>query len=154
MKTIKSILTSFIVIAVTSISLSAQSGPKVLAVINEAKWCPTCQHNGERAMSVFKANNKDGKFRFVVNNLTNDETKKASSEKLRELGLSDAMSEFKGTGMVCFFNAKTKTLIGKISIAKSDEKLAKAMKSAIEETCCSKTSGKAKNCTAKEHSCG
>ena len=154
MKTIKSILTSFILIAVTSISLSAQSGPKVLAVVNEADWCPACQHNGERAMNAFKANNKDGKFRFTVNNLTNDETKKASSEKLKELGLTDAMSEFKGTGMVYFFNAKTKALISKISIVKSDEELANAMKSANEGACCSKSSGEAKNCTTKEHSCG
>ncbi len=154
MKTLKLIITSFILTVLATTSISAQSNTKILAVINEADWCPTCQHNGERAMKAFKANNKDGNFQFVVNNLTNDKTKKVSSGKLKELGLENAMSEFKGTGMVYFFNAKTKALISKISIVKSDDELAKAMKSVNEGACCSKSTGEAENCASKEHSCG
>ncbi|NOZ35206.1 MAG: hypothetical protein GXO80_07905 [Chlorobi bacterium] len=154
MKTIQSIFMSVMLIVLATLSTSAQSKTKVIAVINEADWCPTCQHNGERAIKAFKANNKDGAFQFVINNLTNDDTKLKSSAKLKELGLSDEMSEFKGTGMVYFFNAKTKVLISKISIAKSDEELAKAMESANEGVCCSKSTGEAKNCASKEHSCG
>ncbi len=154
MKTLKTISASLILIIALSTSISAQSNAKVLAVINEADRCQTCQHNGERAIKTFKANNKDGKFQFVMNNLTDEKTKKASSEKLKQLGLTDAIAPYKGTGMVYFFNADTKKLTGKISIAKSDEELAEAMKSANKGACCSKSPGDAKNCAAKEHSCG
>lgn len=154
MKTLKFIYTSLILVLVSTISLTAQSNAKVFGVINEAKWCPTCQHNGERAMKAFNTNNKDGKFQFVMNNLTNDKTKKVSAEELKKLGLADAVAPYKGTGMVYFFNADTKKLISKISIAKSDEELAKAMKSAKEGTCRSKSTGETKNCASKEHSCG
>ncbi len=130
MKTLKSILTSFMLIILVGLSASAQSNTKVIAVVNEAEWCPACKSNGERAMNAFKENNKDAVFQFVKNNLTNDETKLKSNNKLKELGLFDAMAEFKGTGVVYFFNAETKALISKIGISKSNEELATAMVSA------------------------
>ena len=130
MKTLKSILTSFILIALVGLSASAQSNTKIIAVVNEAEWCPACKSNGERAMNAFKANNKDAVFQFVQNNLTNDETKLKSSAELKKHGLLNAMSEFKGTGVVYFFDAQTKALISKIGISKTDEELATAMLSA------------------------
>jgi len=130
MKTLKTISTSLILIIAFSSSIFAQSNAKVLAVINEAEWCPVCQHNGDRAMKAFKANNKDAKFQFVMNNLTNDETKMKSAEDLKNLGLTDVIAPYKGTGTVYFFNADTKALISNISIAKTDEELAAAMLSA------------------------
>ena len=143
MKTLKTISASLILIIAFSSSIFAQSNAKVLAVINEAEWCPTCQHNGDRAMKVFKANNKGGKFQFVMNNLTNDDTKMKSAEDLKNLGLTDAIAPYKGTGTVYFFNADTKALISNISIAKTNEELAATMLSALKVT----------GCKVKEHSC-
>lgn len=130
MKTIKSIFTSIMLIVLVSLSASAQTNTKVIAVVNEAEWCSACKNNGERAMKAFKENNKDAVFQFVMNNLTNDETKTISTAELEKHGLVDAMSEFKGTGVVYFFNADTKALISHIGISKSDEELASAMLSA------------------------
>ena len=130
MKTLKSIFASFMLIVLVGLSASAQSNTKVIAVVNEAEWCPACKSNGERAMNAFKENNKDAVFQFVKNNLTNDETKLKSNVELKNLGLLDAMAEFKGTGVVYFFNAETKALISKIGISKSNEELATAMLSA------------------------
>ncbi len=154
MKTIKKIVTSSILMLFVSVSLFAQSNAKILAVVNEAEWCPTCQHNGERAMKAFKENNKDGNFKFVMNNLTNDKTKAESGKELASLELTDAVAPYKGTGMVYFFDAKTKTLISKISIAKSDKELADAMLSAKKGiSCCKPNDGKSCD-KSKEHSCG
>ena len=130
MKTLKSILISFMLIVLVGLTASAQSNTKIIAVVNEAEWCPACKNNGERAMNAFKENNKDAVFQFVQNNLTNDETKLKSNAELKNLGLLDAMTEYKGTGVVYFFNAETKSLISKIGISKTNEELALAMLSA------------------------
>ncbi|MDA3954286.1 MAG: hypothetical protein PF485_11610 [Bacteroidales bacterium] len=127
MKTLKTIFTSITLVMLISVSVMAQSGAKVIAVINKADWCPTCEKNGERAMAALMENNKDGAVQFVANDLTNDETKAKCSADLKKLGLDEAVAEFKYTGMVYFFNADTKALISEISVAKSDQELAMAL---------------------------
>lgn len=130
MKTVKSIFTSMILALIVSASLMAQSEPKVVAIVNKADWCPVCQANGERAMAAFMSNNKDGAIKFVANDLTNDVTKKKSAEELKSCGLEKAAEKVQGTGLVSFYNPKTKTLISQISVASSDAELAAAMQSA------------------------
>ncbi len=130
MKTTKSILVSLVLILFVSVSAFAQSNSKVIAVVNHADWCSACKNNGERAQAVFKANNADGTIQFVVNNLTNDETKAQSAETLKKLGLGKAMAEYKGTGVVYFFDASSKKLINNVSVAKSDQKIAQALSTA------------------------
>lgn len=127
MKTMKTILTSFILVALFSISVMAQSGAKVIAVVDKADWCPTCEKNGERAMTVLMENNKDKIVQFVVNDLTNKETKEKCAIDLKKVGVEKAVAEYKATGMVYFFNAETKKLINQVSVAKSDKELALAM---------------------------
>lgn len=127
MKTLKTIFTSIILMTIFSVSVMAQSSAKVIAVVNRADWCPTCEKNGERAMAAFMENNKDGIFQFVVNDLTNDETKAESAKNLKKVDVYKAVADFNSTGMVYFFNAETKALIDKISVSKSDEKLAQAL---------------------------
>jgi thiol:disulfide interchange protein len=127
MKTTKSILASLALILLVSVSTMAQSQAKVIAVINKAEWCPTCQNNGERAMAAFMANNTDGAIQFVANDLTNEETKKKSAEELKKLGLDQAIAAYKGTGVAYFFNSESKALITQISVAKSDTELAEAL---------------------------
>ncbi|MCA1758582.1 MAG: hypothetical protein LC658_02340, partial [Bacteroidales bacterium] len=86
--------------------------------------------NGERAMAAFMENNKDGAIHFVANDVTNDETKKKSAEELKKLGLDEKMAAHKVTGVAYFFDADTKTLVHQISVAKSNEELAEALKTA------------------------
>jgi thiol:disulfide interchange protein len=134
MKTMKTVLTSFALIALFSVSVMAQSGAKVIAVVNKADWCHVCQENGSRAMSVLKENNKDGAVQFVANDLTNDKTKAKCTTELKKVGLDEAVAGFKYTGMVYFFNADSKELISEISVAKSDQELVVALTKAAKET--------------------
>jgi len=127
MKTLKTIFSSMVLITLLSVSVMAQSGAKVIAVVNKADWCPSCEKNGERAMTALMENNEDKVVQFVVNDLTNDETKTKSAEKIEKVGLTQAIAEYKSTGAVYFFNAETKKLISKISVAKSDQELALAI---------------------------
>lgn len=127
MKSIKTIFASLILIALVSVSAFAGTGSKVIAVVNKAEWCPTCQKNGMRAMEAFKANNQDMAIQFVANDLTNDETKAKSAEELKEFGLDKVIAAYPGTGVVYFFNSETKALISQVSVAKPDQELAAAL---------------------------
>ncbi len=130
MKTVKSIIVSAVLVLLVSVSAFAQSGPKVIAVINKADWCPVCQQNGQRAMGALMENNKDMAFQFVANDVTDANTTKKSAEELKKYGLDQAIQRYKATGVVYFFNAKTKAFISQASLAKSDQELASALKSA------------------------
>jgi len=130
MKSIKTIFASVILIALVSVSAFAGTSAKVIAVVNQAGWCPTCQKNGMRAMEAFKANNQDMAIQFVANDLTNDETKAKSAEELKKLGLDKAIAAYPGTGVVYFFNSETKALINQVSVAKPDQELAAALTTA------------------------
>lgn len=116
------------------VSAAAMSQAKVIAVVNHADWCGTCKSNGERAMTVFSENNPDGVIQFVVNDLTNEETKQASAQSLKEHGLYDAMEAKRKTALVYFFDSQSKELINEISVGKSNEEIATAMKTAREGT--------------------
>jgi thiol:disulfide interchange protein len=131
MKTVKIILSGLILVLFASTSAIAQT--KVIAVINKADWCPVCQKNGERAMKAFMENNKDKSIQFVANNVTNDETKTKSAVELKKHGLDKVMENYNGTGVVFFFNSKTKALISQISLAKDNQELALALKTAKEK---------------------
>jgi len=133
MKNLKTIFTSVVFIMLLSVTAFAGNGSKVIAVVNKADWCPVCQKNGMRAMETFKENNKDMAIQFVGNDLTNDETKKKSAEELKKVGLEKAMADKNGTGLVYFFDADSKKLITQVSVAKSNEELAEAMKTAEEK---------------------
>ncbi len=130
MKTAKTLITSLTLLLLFSVSAMAQSDAKVLAVVNRADWCPVCENNGERAMKTFKMNNKDGSFNFIINDLTNNKSKMKSAEKLEKHGLHSKMKSHNSTGVVFFFDAESKELIDKISVKKSNKKLAEAMRSA------------------------
>jgi len=54
MRSKKSVLTSFILMFIFSMSVMAQSEHEVIAVINKADWCPVCRKNVERAMKASK----------------------------------------------------------------------------------------------------
>ena len=130
MKTVKTAFAGIALVLLVSVSAFAGNKAKVIAVMNRAEWCPVCQNNGMRAMDAFKANNKDMAIQFVVNDLTNDETKKKSAEELKKLGLDKSIEAYTGTGVVYFFNSETKVLISQVSVAKPDQELAAALTTA------------------------
>ncbi len=130
MKNVKTIFASVVFIMLVSVTAFAGNGSKVIAVVNKAEWCPVCEKNGMRAMKTFKENNKDMAIQFVANDLTNDETKAKSAAELKKVGLDKAMADKKGTGVAYFFDADSKKLINKISVAKSNDELAQALETA------------------------
>lgn len=130
MRNLKTMFASVILVTLVSVSAFAGTGSKVIAVVNHATWCPACQNNGERAKAAFMENNKDGAILFVTNDLSNDETKAQSAMELKKVGLDKVMMENNGTGVTYFFDAETKKLINKVSVAKSDKEIAQVMKSA------------------------
>lgn len=113
-----------------SMSAMAQSDARVIGVINKADWCSVCEKNGKRAMKALKSANQDGAVKFVPNDLTNDQTKKASAKRLKELELYEKMASRNSTGVVFFFDAKTGKLIDRISVASSNRKLTAAVQKA------------------------
>lgn len=127
----KTLLTSLVFALFISLSATAQMDTKVIAVVNRADWCPACEKNGERAMTTLMEHNKDKAVRFIMNDLTDEESKAESVKRLQNMGLEQVMSSFKATGMVYFFDAKTKKLIDKISVAKPNNELAKALADVI-----------------------
>ncbi len=127
MKTVKTIFASLVLIVLVSASTIAQSGAKVIAVVNQAEWCTVCKTNCQRATATFMGDNKDMAVKFITNDLTNDATKKKSSEELKKYGLNNVMADYKGTGVAYFFNSETKALINQISLAGSDQELTAAL---------------------------
>ncbi len=130
MKTKMSFIFSLAMILFLSVSAMAQSDSKVIAVINHAEWCSVCKNNGERAQAAFMKSNKDGAIQFLTNDLTDEASKRKSATALKKVGLDKVMEENKWTGRAYFFDAETKKLITKISVARSDEKLADAVATA------------------------
>jgi len=132
MKKTATIFTTLMLMLMFSVSAMAQSQADVIAVVNKADWCPVCEKNGARAMKTLKSNNQDGAVKFVPNNLTDDQTKKASAKRLKDHGLYEKMASRNGTGIVFFFDAETRELIDKISVAQPDKKLAATMQSVMD----------------------
>jgi thiol:disulfide interchange protein len=127
MKKVKSIIATAILAVVISIGAFAQTAPKIIAVVNQADWCSVCKANGQRAMGAFMENNKEGTISLVVNDVTSAETKKKSAAGLSSNGLIDAMKNYQATGVVYFFDAKTKKPITQVTVANSNEEIAYVM---------------------------
>jgi len=64
MKNVKTIFAGAIFIMLLSVTAFAGNGSKVIAVVNEASWCPTCQKNGELSQAAFMETNKDGIYKM------------------------------------------------------------------------------------------
>lgn len=125
MKKVKTIFGTMLFTVVLSASGAfAQSSAKIIAVVNQADWCSVCKTNGQRAMGAFMENNKDAAIQFVVNDITNAETVKKSAGEIEKAGLTAAMKNYKASGVVYFFNAKTKEPITQITVANSNEEIA------------------------------
>ena len=127
MKKVKSIIATALFDVVCSIGAFAQTAPKIIAVVNQADWCSVCKANGQRAMGAFMENNKEGTISLVVNDVSSAETTKKSAAGLSTNGLTEAMKNYKATGVVYFFDAKTKKPITQVTVANSNEEIAYVM---------------------------
>jgi hypothetical protein len=125
MKNVKSILTA--ILFTLSVSVFAQSNPKVITVVNKADWCSICQNYAGRTVATFTENNKDNFFQFILNDITNDDTKKASKPAIVKAGLGNSLQDAYGAGVLSFYDAKTKKLFAQVTVANSTEEVAKTM---------------------------
>ncbi len=127
MKPLKSIFTGTILILLMSVSLKAQSEPKLIAVLNKANWCPVCRTHDKRAIPALMENNKDGAIKFIVYDQTDDQTTEKTAKDIKIAGLEQTIEKHDGAGMVSFFNYKSKEFISQISFAESNDKLNEAI---------------------------
>jgi len=103
----------------------ADAGPeqKVIAVVNRADWCSVCQANHARAGQALGEAAADGSVKILVNDLTNEETTKKSAERLKAAGLDKSMAPYLASGVITFFDAKTKKVLSQITVANADPEI-------------------------------
>jgi thiol:disulfide interchange protein len=125
MKKISAIL--FLMVMVGMMSFRFLEEPKVIVIVTKANWCGTCKANGTRTVENFMSNNQDSYFQLVANDLTDKTTKKASLESLKKIGYDKEGKKLAVTGVLSFYNAKTKKLLTQISVSKSNEEVTQVM---------------------------
>ena len=130
MKNFKSILV--IAMLMISTSIFAQSNAKVIAIVNKADWCSICKTYASRTVATFTENNKDNYFQFIVNDITDKETKKASKPAIEKVGLVKMQSAISASGVLTFYDARTHKMLGQITVANSEEEVAATMKNVRE----------------------
>jgi hypothetical protein len=123
MKNLKSILVAML-IAFSATAFAQGSKAKVTAVLNHATWCSICKINGERAIGTFTTNNTDGFFALVPNDISDDASRAKSKPAIVKVGLGKSEQANSGTaGIISFYDATTKKLLGQISVAHTDEEI-------------------------------
>jgi hypothetical protein len=122
-------LKTLLVAAMLMIGLStfAQTNAKVIAIVNKADWCSICKAYGGRTVAAFTENNKDNYFAFIVNDITNDKTTIASKPEIEKAGLAKIHSAIKASGILTFYDAKTKKTLGQVTVANSEEEVIATM---------------------------
>lgn len=115
-------LLAFVMI-VFAVSLLAQEGKKIIAVINRADWCPVCQANGEKMMNEVMPVFKESTVQFMMNDLTNENTKEDSKKMLTDKNVYAAVEKTTSTGVLLLVDLATGKLLEKISVTESAEKI-------------------------------
>jgi hypothetical protein len=115
---------AFTLLAVLSTAAAwAEPTPKVIAVANRAEWCSVCKANGERAGRALMKASADGTIKVLVNDVTSEETIKKSIGDLRAAGLDKIMTSYTATGVLYFFDARTRRPLRQVTVANSDEEI-------------------------------
>lgn len=116
-----------------SFAASAQNvQPKVIALLTKASWCPVCQANGPRFMKeVMPMVMKNKEVEMVMNDLSDKKTVAMSKGMLEKAGIYKFAQNNPATGILYFFDAKSKELISKVSLAESNEEIEKAYQEAV-----------------------
>lgn len=120
-----------LVLMLVTVGAFAQTQTKVYAVITKADWCPTCKEHGTRVVTEVLPLYKTAEVKMLINDLTDAKTKASSKEDLKQEGIGKPMSKSNTTGEITFINAKTKKVISKISVAKSNDEIKYAFDQAI-----------------------
>ncbi|HVB04100.1 MAG TPA: hypothetical protein VNE41_10340 [Chitinophagaceae bacterium] len=129
----KKVLIASCLLLGTSLSGFAQhSKPKVIVLVNEASWCPVCKANGPRfTADIMPMVMQNKEVRMVKDDLSDAQTIAASMHMLKNAGIARFAKKNTDTGMLFFFNARSKKLISEISIAKSDDEIKEAFQNAL-----------------------
>lgn len=122
------------VFSLASFNIFAQSDAKVIAVVNQAEWCGTCEKHGGRAMTEVFSQYKEPQVSFANNVLTNEETIASSKKELEALGVYSLLADEKNTGIVILIDNKTKKVISKTSLAKPSKEIKAAFDKAIKQS--------------------
>ena len=122
------ILFAALVSAISFTAFKADSNAKVIAIVNKADWCSICKAYAGRTVATFTENNADNYFQFIVNDITNEETKKASKPAITKVGLEKTLAGSLAAGVLSFYDAKTKVLLAQVTVANSAEEVAATMK--------------------------
>jgi thiol-disulfide isomerase/thioredoxin len=123
-----------ILVFLLSFGAFAQTESKVYAVVTKASWCPVCKQHGNRVITEVLPLYKAPDVSILVYDATDDSTKKTSKVALKTLGIDKKITEHNVTGEISFINAKTKKIISRISVAKSNEEIKKAFDQAIKKS--------------------
>lgn len=118
------ILTSALFAFMPSKTKEQPAESKVIVLINHADWCPVCKSNGTRLKTeVVSKFSENASYDIVLNDRTNKKTVQASSEICKKSGIEDFAKKNKSTGTIYFIKSSDKTLISKISVAETSEKI-------------------------------
>jgi thiol:disulfide interchange protein len=112
----------------TITSVFAQSNSKVVVIVNKADWCSICKAYGGRTVATFTEHNKDNYFQLIVNDVTNSDTKKASKPAIEKVGLVKTHAGTKASGLLTFYDTKTKQVLAQVTVANTEEEIAATMK--------------------------
>lgn len=118
-------------------------GPKIIAIVNRADWCPVCKANGERFGQNIMPYTSKG-LMILVNDLTNDSTTAKSIAELKKYavykqiyeakrkgvgkimqacGLIHGKNKSMASGIVTFIDLKTLKILNETSIAVTDQEM-------------------------------
>ena len=125
----KSILMAFAlaIAVITFTAFKPADNAKVIAIVNKADWCSICKAYAGRTVETFTENNKDNYFQFIVNDITNDATKKSSKPSITAVGLEKTLEGSLAAGVLSFYDAKSKKLLAQVTVANSPEEIAATM---------------------------
>lgn len=108
--------------------------PKVIVLLTKASWCSICKSNGPRfEKDIMPMVMKNKEVKMVMNDLSNDDSKAMSKKMLEEAGVYDFAAKNQATGMLYFFDAQSKKLLSKVSLAKSNDKIKEAYQKAMKK---------------------
>ena len=129
----KQLIFAFALIMGLSFVASAQKNqPKVIVLLNKASWCHVCQENGPRFMKdVMPMVKKNKEVKMVMNDLSDKMTIAKSKDMLEKAGIYNFAQENPATGVLYFFDARTKEFISKVSLSKSNEEIQKVYMEAL-----------------------
>lgn len=104
-------------------AVQAQSGKKMIVVINKADWCHVCQANGEKVMKEVIPVFENTNISFVMNDLTDKTSKKNSRAGLKKKKVYQAVKMEEQTGLLLLVDPASGKTVEKISVSEPADKL-------------------------------